>query len=149
MNEWIDWLIGRIDLITLIYAIPLALNTEAILHSNNTRDIESDRKAGSVTIAILIGQSASHIFFALLLFIPYILFSVTSFHYSLWLLLPLITLPKAFELEKQFRIGNLRQLPKQMAKLNLYFGIFYLIACYMSSPNQLPGLNPTVRWIFD
>lgn len=136
---------GTIDLITLIYAIPLALNTEAILHSNNTRDMESDRMAGCVTIAILIGQSASHILFALLLFIPYILFLVTSFHYSFWFVLPLITIRKAFILEKQFRTKDLRHLPKQMAKLNLYFGIFYLIACYMSSPNQMPGLNPIIK----
>jgi len=135
---------GTIDLITLIYAIPLALNTEAILHSNNTRDIESDRRAGCVTLAVLIGKSASHVLFALLLFIPYILFCVISIRYSLWLLLPLITILRAFELEKQFRSGNLRQLPRLMAKLNLYFGIFYLIACCLSSPKQLPGINSVI-----
>ena len=131
---------GTIRLVTLLYAIPLALNAEAILHSNNTRDIEADRNAGCVTIAVLIGHSASHVLFALLLFVPYILFMVTSFHYSLWLLLPLITLPKAFHLEKQFRDGKLRFLPKQMATLNFYFGIFYLIACFLSDAQKLPGL---------
>ena len=129
---------------TLIYAIPLALNTEAILHSNNTRDIESDKKAGVVTLAILIGHSASHILFALLLFIPYILFCVLSIRYSFWILLPLITLPKAFQLEKQFRSGDLRRLPRQMAKLNLYFGIFYLIGCCLTAPEFLPGINRIV-----
>lgn len=125
---------------TLLYAIPLALNAEAILHSNNTRDIEDDRKAGCLTIAVLIGHSASHVLFALLLFVPYILFILVAFHYSAWLLLPVITLPKAFQLEKSFRDGNLRYLPKQMARLNFYFGMFYLIACFLSNPHKLPGL---------
>lgn len=127
-------------MVTLLYAIPLALNAEAILHSNNTRDIEDDRKAGCVTIAVLIGPTASHVLFALLLFTPYILFIVVAFHYSLWLLLPVITLPKAFQLEKQFRDGNLRNLPKQMARLNFYFGMFYLLACFSSHSHKLPGL---------
>ncbi|KAJ6220791.1 hypothetical protein RDWZM_006603 [Blomia tropicalis] len=131
---------GTIRLVTLLYAIPLALNAEAILHSNNARDIEDDRKAGCVTIAVLIGHSASHVLFALLLFVPYILFMVGAFHYSLWLLLPMITLPKAFQLEKLFRDGNLRHLPRHMAKLNFYFGMLYLSACFLSHGHKLPGL---------
>lgn len=133
-------LTGTFNLIPLMYAIPLALNTEAILHSNNTRDIESDRRAGCVTLAVIIGQSASHLVFALLLFIPYIMFFVLSFRYSYWLLLPLITLRKAFLLEKDFRIGNLALLPRQMAKLNLYFGIFYVVAIGLTNRTQLPGI---------
>ena len=90
----------------------------------------------ALNIAILIGKNGSHVFFALLLFIPYILFTVTSFHYTWWLILPLITLPKAFQLEREFRTGNLQNIPKRTAKLNLYFGLFYLIACCMSKPSD-------------
>ena len=131
----------RMAIITLAYAFPLALNTEAILHSNNTRDIESDRRAGAVTIPILIGPSFSHILFALLLFTPYILFVITSIHYSWWSLLPLITIHKAFQIEKDFRLGNFDKMPKRVTKLNFYFGLFYLVACLVAPSNQLPGLN--------
>lgn len=134
--------IGTIRLVTLLYAIPLALNTEAILHSNNTRDIDVDRRAGCVTIAMLIGYRLSHVLFALLLFIPYILFVVGALNYSLWFLLPLITLPKAFELERRFRYKQLKSIPRQMARLNFYFGMFYLFACFMSPAHKLPGLLP-------
>ena len=89
---------------------------------------------------MLIGHSASHVLFALLLFVPYMLFMVVAFHYSLWMLLPMITLPKAFHLEKLFRDGNLRYLPKQMGRLNFYFGMFYLLAYFLSHPHKLPGL---------
>lgn len=132
---------GTWDLNTLFYAMPLALNTEAILHSNNTRDVESDSRAGAVTVAILIGYTCSHILFAFLLFVPYIAFTVLGFHFTKWFLLPLITLPAAFDLEKQFRNGRLQTLPKQMKKLNVYFGLFYLISCIMAEPHNLPWLN--------
>ncbi|XP_023232267.1 ubiA prenyltransferase domain-containing protein 1 homolog [Centruroides vittatus] len=132
---------GYIDLVTLFYAVPLALNTEAVLHCNNTRDMESDSRAGAVTMAVLIGYTGSHILFAVLLFVPYILFTILSLHVSIWFLLPLITFPKALDLEKQFRSGLLLTLPKQTAKLNIYLGLFYLIPCIMAAPNTLPGLR--------
>uniref|UniRef100_A0A4X1W9H1 UbiA prenyltransferase domain-containing protein 1 n=1 Tax=Sus scrofa TaxID=9823 RepID=A0A4X1W9H1_PIG len=39
--------VGSLAVFPLVYAIPLALSTEAILHSNNTRDMESDRRPAS------------------------------------------------------------------------------------------------------
>lgn len=132
---------GTLDLMTLAYALPLALNTEAILHSNNTRDIESDRRAGAVTLAILIGPTFSHVLYALLLFVPYILFTVLSVHCSWWFSLPLITLSKAFNLEREFRSGNLQKVPRHTAHLNFYFGLFYVIACCLTNSRQLPLLR--------
>ncbi|XP_018322405.1 ubiA prenyltransferase domain-containing protein 1 homolog [Agrilus planipennis] len=120
---------GRIEWACIYYAIPLALNTEAILHSNNTRDMELDRKNGIVTLAILIGHTASYILYAFLLFIPYIMLMVMSFKYSKWFMLPLITLPRAFEIEKQFRSGNIQNIPRKTAKLNLILGILYILSC--------------------
>ncbi|XP_061538569.1 ubiA prenyltransferase domain-containing protein 1 isoform X2 [Phycodurus eques] len=37
--------VGYLSVLPLVYAVPLALNTEAILHSNNTRDMDSDKQA--------------------------------------------------------------------------------------------------------
>ncbi|KAG5673570.1 hypothetical protein PVAND_003608 [Polypedilum vanderplanki] len=121
---------GTVNWALIYYAIPLALNTEAILHSNNTRDSESDQRVGIVTLAILIGRTLSHVLYALLLFIPYIMFVVLSFKFSLWFVLPLITLPQAFKIEKQFRNENtLQVVPRQTAKLNLFFGLLYIVSC--------------------
>lgn len=120
---------GRVEWATIYYAIPLALNTEAILHSNNTRDSESDKKVGIVTLAIIIGHTASHVLYAFLLFTPYIMFMVASFKYSKWFMLPLVTLPGAFKIEKQFRSNDIHSVPKKTAKLNLFFGILYVLAC--------------------
>ncbi|GJQ81848.1 hypothetical protein Trydic_g9875 [Trypoxylus dichotomus] len=37
---------GRLEWATIYYAVPIALNAEAILHSNNTRDMDDDKRAG-------------------------------------------------------------------------------------------------------
>lgn len=130
---------GTLEWSTIYFAIPLALNTEAILHSNNTRDAQNDKSAGIVTLAIIIGRSASHVLYAILLFTPYIIFVVLTLKYSIWFFLPLVTLPQAFKIEKLFRSETtLHSVPKQTAKLNFFFGILYVIACCGAS--QLPGL---------
>lgn len=121
---------GRVDWPIIYYAIPLALNTEAILHSNNTRDLVADQKAEIVTLAILIGNTASFLLYAFLLFIPYIMFVVASVRCSFWFLLPMLTLPRAFEIERRFRRPeSMRYVPRQTARLNFYFGMLYVISC--------------------
>ncbi|XP_043673734.1 ubiA prenyltransferase domain-containing protein 1 homolog [Vespula pensylvanica] len=126
---------GYVEIGTIYYAIPLALNTEAILHSNNTRDLESDKRAGIVTLAILIGYTASHVLYSFLLFTPYITLVVLALRYSVWFLLPTITLPTAFRIEKQFRSPHMIQnVPKQTARLNMFLGILYVLACLLVNP---------------
>lgn len=126
---------GEMQWGTMYYAIPLALNTEAILHSNNTRDLESDRKVGIVTLAILIGHTASHVLYAFLLFAPYITFVVLALRYSVWFLLPLVTLPAAFRIEKEFRSPEtIQRVPKQTARLNMFLGVLYVVACLLIDP---------------
>lgn len=135
---------GRFNWEPIYYAIPLALNTEAILHSNNTRDLESDSKAGIVTVAILIGRTASHILYAFLLFTPYIMFVVASIRCSKTFLLPLFTLPVAFRIEKQLRCAqSIANVPRQTAKLNLFFGFLYIVALLLTRNDQLPFILKT------
>ncbi|OXU26338.1 hypothetical protein TSAR_003128 [Trichomalopsis sarcophagae] len=131
---------GYIEWNTMYYAIPLALSTEAILHSNNTRDLESDKQAGIVTLAILIGYTASHVLYAFLLFAPYITFVVLACRYSFCFLLPVVTLPQAFQIEKSFRNPRtIQDVPKETASLNLYLGGLYIIACLLI--DRLPYLQ--------
>ncbi|XP_020292216.1 ubiA prenyltransferase domain-containing protein 1 homolog isoform X2 [Pseudomyrmex gracilis] len=132
---------GYIELGTIYYAIPLALNTEAILHSNNTRDMESDKKAGIVTLAILMGHTVSHVLYAFLLFTPYIILVVLAFRYCIWFLLPVITLPTAFKIEKEFRNPNrIQNVPQRTARLNTCLGMLYVAACLFAYKGSLPYL---------
>ncbi len=129
---------GVLSWMPLFYALPLALNTSAILHSNNTRDMITDKEAGIVTVAILIGETASAILFALLLFVPFVMFVVFGFHYSKWLLLPTPVVIVAFSIEREFRQGQRQKIPSKVAKLNLQMGLLYIIACYLTPVSLLP-----------
>ena len=120
---------GSVSLFPLFYAIPIALNTEAILHSNNTRDMEEDKRAGAVTLAIILGHQLSYVLYCLLLLTPYVICVVLSVNLSVRFLIPLPTLTMAFKLERSFRERKLSNLPRQTAKLNLYFGFLYIISC--------------------
>ncbi|XP_034027834.1 ubiA prenyltransferase domain-containing protein 1 [Thalassophryne amazonica] len=132
--------VGYLSVMPLVYAIPLALNTEAILHSNNTRDMDSDKQAGIVTLAILIGPTLSYILYNLLLFVPYVLFCILATRYTISMALPLLTLPMAFSLEKQFRSRCYVKIPQKTAKLNLLMGLFYVFGIILAPPGNLPLL---------
>lgn len=132
--------VGSLAIFPLIYAIPLALSTEAILHSNNTRDMESDREAGIVTLAILIGPTFSYVLYNTLLFLPYLIFTILATHCSISLALPLLTIPMAFSLERQFRGQAFNKLPQRTAKLNLLLGLFYVFGIILAPAGSLPRL---------
>lgn len=132
--------VGSLAIFPLIYAIPLALSTEAILHSNNTRDMESDREAGIVTLAILIGPTFSYVLYNTLLFVPYLIFTILATHCSISLALPLLTIPMAFSLERQFRSQAFNKLPQRTAKLNLLLGLFYVFGIILAPAGSLPRL---------
>lgn len=132
---------GELSWAPLIYALPLALNTEAILHSNNTRDADIDREAGIVTLAILVGHTGSYAIFALLLFVPYIVFAVLAANASRWFGLPLLTVLFAFNIERQFRRGDLSKMPQTVAGLNLKLAVAYVAACTFAERSTLPGLT--------
>ncbi|CAI9558729.1 unnamed protein product [Staurois parvus] len=132
--------VGSLSVTPLLYAVPLALNTEAILHSNNTRDMESDRQAGIVTLAILIGPTLSYVLYNLLVFFPYVIFCILATRYTISMALPLLTIPLAFSLERQFRSQNFTGIPQKTAKLNLFVGLFYLFGILLAPPGSLPKL---------
>ena len=130
---------GILTWMPLFYALPLALNTCAILHSNNTRDMKTDKDAGIVTIAILIGETASGVLFALLLFVPFVIFIVLGFRCSKWFLLPATVVILAFKLERQFREGHRQKVPRKVAQINLQMALLYVLACYLTPNSSLPG----------
>ncbi|CAM4672468.1 unnamed protein product, partial [Eretmochelys imbricata] len=132
--------VGYLSVSPLLYAVPLALSTEAILHSNNTRDMESDRQAGIVTLAILIGPTFSYMLYNTLLFLPYLIFCVLATRYTISMALPLLTIPMAFSLERQFRSQSFSKIPQRTAKLNLLLGLFYVFGIILAPAGTLPKL---------
>ena len=130
---------GQLTLSPALYAIPLALNTEAILHSNNVRDMDADRLAGIVTLAILLGRTGSYALFYALMFLPYLIFIFLGLYLTAWMFLPIFSVFLAFKLEREFRRKELTTMPQQVAKLNLLIGILYTVACLMSDSTSFPS----------
>ncbi|XP_045156399.2 ubiA prenyltransferase domain-containing protein 1-like [Mercenaria mercenaria] len=131
---------GELSIVTLLYALPLALNTIAILHANNTRDMESDNKAKIVTVAIVLGWLGSYILFTVLLFLPYLLLVQGGLHISKWMFLPVITCREAFNIERQFRSKQLHKVPQRVAMLNFQMGVLYVFAVLLTNKADLPTL---------
>ena len=118
----------------LIAALPLALSTEAIIHSKHIREMERDRAAGVLSLAVLLGKQGSYLLFTLLLFLPYLIFVVWGTRYSLTLALPLATMPYAFSLERRFREeGPYRELAMNAAKLNFALSSLSVIGFFFAS----------------
>ena len=93
---------------------------------NNTRDLESDKSAGGITLAILLGKRNACILYCLLLMIPYAVLGFLAFNSSWTLLLPLVTVPLAVGLSAKCFRGDLVMIPQGTAQLNLLFGFLYL-----------------------
>lgn len=129
---------GDFGVPTILYATPLALNIECVLHANNCRDRIADREAGIVTLAILLGPTLSYILFCILLFGPYVAFGYVTMHCSKWFLLPTLTVMLAFSIERKFRSGNLQNMPQEVAKLNFMLGIAFVISIILTPKENLP-----------
>jgi hypothetical protein len=60
------------------------------------------------------------------------MFVAMAIRVSPYYLLPLSTIKMAFNLEKEFRYQRLNNLPVETAKLNLVFGLLYVVACLLA-----------------
>ncbi len=86
--------------IAFIASIPIGAIATAILVVNNVRDVDTDRLVGKRTLAVLFGRTATRMQYVLIMVLSYLtpVWLWLSFDYSLWVLLPLLTLPLAIRL---------------------------------------------------
>lgn len=133
---------GHFSFTPLLLAVPLALNTEAFIHSKHARDIEAHRRTGVVSLAVWLGQQGSYLLFTLLLFLPYLLLVVWMTQNSLLLGLPLLTLPYCFPLERAFREDSRnKKISDGLARLNLIMGLLLVTGCVFASSIPLLHTN--------
>ena len=69
---------GAIDWSVLWIALPVGLITDGILHSNNTRDMATDKRADIKTMAMGLGTKASALLYGFEMIFPYIWVGVLS-----------------------------------------------------------------------
>lgn len=65
--------VHHITVLTGLMAVPLGLLITAILVVNNLRDINTDRRAGKNTLAVLLGEQGTRIEYILLIAVAYLL----------------------------------------------------------------------------
>lgn len=69
---------GTIDWSVLWIALPVGLITDGILHSNNTRDMVTDRRADIKTMAMGLGTKVSALLYGFEMIFPYVWIGVLS-----------------------------------------------------------------------
>lgn len=116
----------------ILYSLPFMFFTEAILHSQSTRDIDVDRKAGSRTLAVIVGQHGACQLNSFFLLFPYVIIVLMATSCSPIIYIPLITLPFALNLCKACFQGKHFTLPKRIAFLDVLFGLLYVLSVFIS-----------------
>lgn len=99
---------GAIDWNVLFVALPVGLITDGILHSNNSRDVMTDRRAGITTMAMSMGPEKSVWLFGFEMLFPYLWIAVLSMAGLLpvYTVVIFLTLPVA--------IGNVRTMARSL-----------------------------------
>ena len=117
----------EVTALALAASLPVALTVTAILVVNNLRDIETDRPAGKMTLAVRLGDRATRWQYALLVGGAYVLLpSLVLAGASGWVWLPWLTLPLGLGLCRSVLAGSggraLNPVLKQTARLHLALG---------------------------
>ena len=111
----------------LPFCIPIALLTEAILHANNSRDIQSDSEAGVTTLSTLLGFKASYIIYAAIYIVTYISIPLLAHAWKMnGLYVTFLTMPSALKLVSKFGT-DIETLDQESAQFHSLFGISMLI----------------------
>lgn len=116
----------------VLASIPLVCLTEAILHVNNCRDLEEDRKSGITTMAILLGANTSYFVYTSLITLPFLSALIMGFTSHKLFLLPLILSVKGRNLIRRCYENKFLHLVEHTAELNLLYGVLYSFALFWS-----------------
>jgi len=136
-------------------SVPVGLLTEAILHANNTRDIDADKAAKVFTVAQALGAVGCYKMFLALIGGAYLSTAVLCFAFGWRPLLVLCNLPWTVYICRLFAAGVLSELPQRTAQHNLMFGVIltgaiappmffarFLLGCLF----YLGGVNNIIMW---
>lgn len=113
----------------VLLSLPPAVLAVGVLHSNNARDISSDRAAGTDTLAQRLGPAGCRNFYIALLTLPYLLTAIPTLSSAgvalAWgwrpSLYALLTVPMSTDLYRSYQQGWLAELPQQTAQFHALF----------------------------
>lgn len=127
---------GAIDWNVLFVALPVGLITDGILHSNNSRDVVTDRRAGISTMAMSMGAEKSVWLFGFEMLFPYVWVTALSMAgllpvYTVFIFLTLpIAIGNARTMAKSLKAGveMIADLDVKTANLQLMFSVLLTAA---------------------
>jgi len=150
---------GAVPRDVLLFAVPLGLLTVAILHANNTRDVDADAKAGLTTLAMLLGPAGSFTLHLALLGAAYLgCCALAARLAEPMLLVPLLCAPWAAYVTRRFHAGLFVELPQRIAQHNLLFGALlvagllerlFLARLLLAVLYALGGINNVMMWSYN
>ena len=131
---------GEIDWNILWVALPVGLITDGILHSNNTRDMVSDKRADIRTLAMGLGVKASAVMYSFEVLFPFVwvIVCVTMGIMPWPALAALIAFPIALGCSKTMMkcpkegVETILDLDQKTAKLQMVFSLLLSIAFVVS-----------------
>ncbi len=113
----------------LAASIPIGMTVTAILVVNNLRDLDTDRRSGKRTLAVILGARATRVDYLLLVTAPYVLIAAFSavgllpwWSWLAWLSAPLAALLAA-RVVGGVEGRALNPILKQTGQLHLLFGV--------------------------
>lgn len=127
---------GFLDWNVLYIALPVGLITDGILHSNNTRDMRTDARAGITTMAMSMGPKAAAWLYGFEMIFPYVWVGVLSMigilpvhTVAIFLTLVLaISNAKIMRNSLEGGVGMIADLDVKTANLQLVFSILLALA---------------------
>lgn len=111
-------------------SIPVGALITNILVVNNYRDREEDQSNGKNTLAVLLGEKFARLQYVFFMIVSYAILFVVYFTYksSIWVFLPLISLPLSVKLIKMIftlRGSELNKTLELTAKLSALYGFLF------------------------
>ncbi len=127
---------GVIDWNVLWIALPVGFITDGILHSNNTRDVHTDRRAGITTMASGLGRKFSLWYYGVMVLFPFLWVAVCSMAgiMPISTIMVFLTLPVAIGCARtmyKFKDGDIRviaDLDVRTANLQLMFSVLLTVS---------------------
>jgi 1,4-dihydroxy-2-naphthoate octaprenyltransferase len=94
-----------VSALALWVSVPVGALATAILVVNNLRDIETDARAGKLTLAVRLGESATRVYYLVLLAVAYLVLPLLWLQglATAWVMLPWASLPLALRLAGRMR----------------------------------------------
>jgi 1,4-dihydroxy-2-naphthoate octaprenyltransferase len=117
-----------VSALVLLVSVPIGALATAILVVNNLRDIETDARAGKLTLAVRLGERATRIYYLVLLAVAYLMLPLLWIQDLAdgWVMLPWLSLPLALGLAGRMRHDRglvLNGCLVKTARLEVVFGL--------------------------